>query len=66
MKTFTKANKCCATCSMWGGLRQIKNGQVITQDPSTRGKCYAGVNGDAAPGPCAYSNTYCKKYNPIL
>lgn len=60
-KTFTSSTKCCATCANWGGPRVVKLGNAETDSPSTRGKCFAGVPGDATPGPTAM-RTGCPKY----
>ena len=61
-KSWTNTTKCCATCANWGGPRKlVLNSYVETESPGTRGKCYAGVPGDAIPGPTAMK-AYCPKY----
>ncbi len=60
-----KNNRCCLTCANWGGKREVYiNTSAKTDNVSTRGKCYEGVQADATPGPCASNGTYCNKYRP--
>lgn len=62
-KTWTGGTKCCATCANWAGARKLVNNTYSeTDSPSSRGKCYAGVTGDATPGPTAMAGTSCAKY----
>ena len=64
MWTAVKSNKCCATCANWCGSRSACGNAAKTDAPSSRGKCSAGVVGDATPGPTAMSGFSCGKYSP--
>ena len=62
-KTWTNDTKCCATCANWAGPRQLQyNTYSITESPSVRGKCYAGVFCGVTQGPCAMNGFNCSKY----
>lgn len=64
-KTWTNSTKCCATCANWAGPRQVSGHGAYceTESPGVRGKCYAGISGDATAGPTAMAGgTSCPKY----
>ncbi len=62
MWTAGKSEKCCVTCANWRGVRQDKGNALVTDSPSTRGKCGAGKPGSALPGPTAMEGRSCDKY----
>ena len=62
MWTVVKSSKCCATCRNWLGYRKEQGNSFITEGPSERGVCAAGVFSSVTQGKCASEGFSCNKY----